>query len=315
MHNRRKFLTQTSLTAGALLFLKPMQTFAGHGLKTALPNNTLTLLYTAGLSEQWDRINDAGGIAAVTDAVNRIKRQSSNLVLLDAGNMLAADSKKNIGHLHYFRALKKAGFDAMIPGINDMQHGAAYFSKLAAESRLKAIATTYTTQELITNAVLPHQMITKGTARVGIIGIGANELRDSSTRSASKLIDLVNRTASALKQSHHCNVVICLSHLCLKSEEKSLDNMRLAASTAGVDVIISNNDQCFTYNTHVVKDTTSHDVFVTHSGKKGTLLGRIDITFNEHGDKIHLTTTPVFTGPGEYDIKAAFNRQAARVGA
>jgi 5'-nucleotidase len=310
MQNRRNFLAQTSLAAGAFAFLKPLQTFAGNTTSASDTNNTLIIVYTAGLCEQWNHFNGLGGIEAITDAVKKIKRDNGNLLLVDAGNILDAGSKKNISHLHYFTALKKAGFDAMTPGINDMQHGADYFSKLAGQSNLKAVATNYHNKGILKESVLPFHITRKGHVKVGIIGIGSNTIGDTELLSASQLCDLVNTTTATLKQVHHCNVVICLSHLSLKSEVNHFDNLRLAEASSGIDMIISDNEQRFTHNTHVVKNKNAHDVFVTHAGKKGTILGRIDVSFNEHGQTIHIEARPIFTGIENSDTKAAFRKHA-----
>lgn len=310
MQNRRKFLTQTSLAAGAFTFLKPLQSFAGS-LETGTNTcSTLTILYTTGLAEQWNKVNGRGGIGSVAEAVARIKRESQNILLVDTGNILSPDSKRSIGHLHFFREVKKTGFDVMTPGSNDLQHGADYFSRLIDASRLKTVATNYHAQGILNEDVFPHYVVRKGRLKVGIIGIGSNQVNEGNQLSSAQLINCVNRTAASLKEKHKCNLVICLSHLSLRSNGKSLDNLRLAEATSGVDMIISENDQQFTYNTHVLKNKAEHDVLVTHAGQKGTMLGRIDITVNQRGEKMALSARQVFTTT-DVDLQTAFKQHAA----
>jgi 2',3'-cyclic-nucleotide 2'-phosphodiesterase (5'-nucleotidase family) len=75
-------------------------------------------------------------------------------------------------------------------------------------------------------------------------------------------------------------------------------------------MIVSDNDQRFTYNTYAVKNKTAHDEFVTHAGNKGTMLGRIDISFNEQGEKINMTAKQIFTGINGHDSTVAFRKHA-----
>ncbi|RYZ51906.1 MAG: hypothetical protein EOO14_17410, partial [Chitinophagaceae bacterium] len=145
MPTRRKFLTQSSLTLGAVGFLKPLQAIAGTAAATQQP--TLTILYTNGFN---GNLGDAAtGINAVKVLVKEVRRTANNVLLLDSGNILQNGAAKSIEDLHFFKTMKATGYDAITPGTADMQHGADYFAKLANRSNLPAVAANHQANEML----------------------------------------------------------------------------------------------------------------------------------------------------------------------
>lgn len=305
MHNRRKFITQTSLALGALGFLKPLKSIADSPSSSS---NSLTILYTNGLSGQWQTTTyGAGGIKAVKAAVDGLRRKQQNILLVDSGNLLAKNSEKNIDHLHFFTAVKETGYDAITPGTSDLQHGYDYFSKLIEKTRINAVATNFNQSK--GEALLSYRVVRKGAVKVGIIGIGS--CKNLTFSAFQQMVATINAQAQKLKQQQRCQLVVCLSHLQLEKEQSSLNNLHLAKASSSIDVIISAHDDRMTCSTFVVKNQEGYDVMISHAGSKGTLIGQLDISFNEEGEKIAITARQVLTGIAGKDATAAFRKYAA----
>lgn len=304
MHTRRKFLAQSSLTLGAVSFLNPLRSIAGAS-DSAQQENTLTILFTNGLHGNLSNSSQAGGLEAVKAAVRQVRRKAKNILLLDSGNVLSRNAAKTIGDLQLFKTLKEAGYDAITPGTTDLQHGADYFAKLVDRSRLTAVATNLANHE----AVLADRIIRKGSLKIGIIGVGG--AAHLSSNHFQQLQQTINQRAERLKRIHRCQLVLCLSHLPLKNEATQIDNFNLAQASHAIDVVISANDGRFTYNTHVVKNNMAHDVLISHAGKDGTMLGKLEVRFNERGEKTGLSTEQVFAGFENRDHAIAFRKHAA----
>ncbi len=302
MPTRRKFLTQSSLTLGAVGFLKSLQAIAGTATDSQ-QQNTLTILYTNGFN---GNIGDAtGGINAVTDLVKEVRRSAKNVLLLDSGNILQNGAAKSIEDLHFYKVMKATGYDLITPGTSDMQHGPDYFAKLADRSHLPAVAANHRATESLTG----DRILRKGSLRIGVIGVGGNE--EMGVGSFRKVLVDVNGRAERLKQVHQCQVVVLLSHLLLKNSKTGWDNFSLAAASAHIDVVISAQDERFTYNTHVIKNSCGHDVVLTHAGKEGSMLGKLDISLNEKGEKTGFATEQLFAGTSKKETGLAFRRHAA----
>ena len=301
MHTRRKFLAQSSAAVGAFTFLKPLQSIAGTSGFSAEANK-LTILFTNGFNSQLSDDLTNTGIKAVKETVQDLRRSHRNILLVDSGNILAGDSPKNIAHLHLYTALKETGYDAITPGSTDMQHGADYFSKLVQRSQVKAVATNYDSNE----SLFSYKIVRKGALKIGIIGIGSSaELQPASFK---KLLQSVNERAVILKQKNQCQLVVCLSHLPLSNEKNKLDNLHLSKQSTSIDVVISANDDRFIYNTHVLKNSTGYDVLLSHAGKSGSMIGKLEISFNEQGEKTLITTEQVFTGKEKVNALTQFKK-------
>lgn len=305
MHNRRKFIAQSSLALGAFTFLRPFKSIAAT--KSATKGRTLTILYTNGLAGQWNGVNGTAGLRGIKQAVAGVRREQEQILLVDAGNLLAINSAKNIGHLRYFEAIKETGYDALTPGQADLQHGPAYYAKLVEKSKVRAV--DMNAADDIDSSVLTYRIVRKGELKIGIIGIGS--CANISAASFPLLLQSMNRYAEKLKQQHHCQLVVCLSHLPLATGSNTPDSMELAKKSSAVDVVISANDERFIYNTHVVKNTQGEDVLVSHAGKEGLMLGRLDIAFNEAYLKTSIVARQMFTGVKEKDQTTAFRTHAA----
>ena len=304
MHNRRKFLAQSSLALGALTFLKPLKSFAAT--ESATNVRTLTILYTNGLAGQWNGANGRSGLRGIKQAVAAVRREQQQILLVDAGNLLAGNSAKEIGHLRYFEAVKETGYDALTPGVADLQHGTDYYERLVGKSGVRAVDMNAGNE--LDSTVLSYRIVRKGALKIGIIGVGGSA--NLSAASFPRLLQSMNQRAEKLKQQHRCQLVVCLSHLPLATGTNTPDSMELAKKSSAIDVVISANDERFIYNTHVVKNQQGADVLVSHAGKEGLMLGRLDIAFNEAGLTTNITARQVFTGVNEQEQTTAFRSHA-----
>lgn len=302
MPTRRKFLTQSSLTLGAVGFLKPLQAIAGTNVFSQA-DNTVTLLFTNGLNGNMGHVD--AGINAVNELVKNVRRTAKNVVLLDSGNSLQAGTTKSINDLYFFKSLKETGYDLITPGTADLQHGPEYFTMLLDRSRVSAVSAHHTTGESITG----DRILRKGALRIGVIGVGGNT--NVSASSFRQLGAAINGRAEKLKQIHCCQLVVLLSHLPLKNEETGNDNFHLAEASANIDVVISAQDERFTYNTHIIKNSIGQDVILSHAGKEGSMLGKLAISLNEKGEKTGIVAEQLFAGYAKNESSTAFRRHAA----
>lgn len=305
MHTRRKFLTHSSVAIGAFSFLKPLQSIASTSASSG-ETQKLTILFTNGFNSHFADNNATGGIDAVKKTVLELRRKHRNILLVDSGNILAGNSSKTLADLHLYANLKETGYDAITPGRTDMQHGADYFAKLVERSKVKAVATNYTEGETL----FSHRIVRKGALKVGIIGIGnANDLQPDSF---AKLLRAASEKAKALKEKNNCQLVVCLSHLPLINDKNKLDNLHFSKGSTAIDVVISANDDRFIYNTYLVKNSTGYDVLLSHAGKSGSMMGKLDVCFNEQGEKTLITTEQVFTGDEKVNTLAQFKKHYER---
>jgi 5'-nucleotidase len=92
-----------------------------------------------------------------------------------------------------------------------------------------------------------------------------------------------------LKKEQQCDLVICLSHLGYKYNKEDADkisDLKLAALTEDIDLIIGGHTHTFLDKPTVVKNKAGKDVLVNQVGCYGINLGRIDFYFDNNKQNI-----------------------------
>ena len=119
---------------------------------------------------------------------------------------------------------------------------------------------------------LPYRIIEKGKIRVGIISVTARSFF------------VTDKLAKKLKQEEKYNVVVCLSSLGY-DKKKRLSDITLAEKSTSIDVILGSGSQAFMTTPHVTSNKLKNEVIINHVGYGGIVLGKLDIHFNEEGQK------------------------------
>ena len=90
-----------------------------------------------------------------------------------------------------------------------------------------------------------------------------------------------------LKKENKCDLIICLSHLGYqyKNEENKISDLKLAAQTQDIDLIIGGHTHTFLDKPTVVNNLVGEKVLVNQVGCYGINLGRIDFYFDAHKNK------------------------------
>ena len=90
-----------------------------------------------------------------------------------------------------------------------------------------------------------------------------------------------------LKNEKKCDLVICLSHIGYqyKDEPNKISDLKLAAVTKDIDLIIGGHTHTFLEKPTIVKNIENKDVLVNQVGCYGLNLGRIDFYFESDKEK------------------------------
>lgn len=292
MQNRRKFLSQTALAAGAVTILKPIKGFAFFENSGVKNSNVLTILHTGNLNAATTSSENMGGLQAVLKVISDSKKQTGNVLLLDSGDFI--NGKNNHSNKEFLNAINAAGYDALTPGSNELNNGLEFLNELKAQSKAPVIATNYK-NDAISDVTLPFHIIKKGSIKIGIISVAnTSKVKGVVSNSLGKTVSMINSTASFLKKNHNCTLNVCMMHEGFSIENCNVtDDLQFACKTVNVDVFVSGSSSNSLYNTHVIKNMIGDEVIVSNAGNKGKLLGRIDITFNDLNQKIGVETKQV----------------------
>lgn len=291
--NRRHFLRQSTLAAAALVTPAMLQAAATE------EEYKLTILHTNDTHSRLDPVpNDGsknaglGGVAARAEIIRNIRKETEQVLLLDAGDIFQGTSFFNVfkGEPE-IKAMTMMGYDATTIGNHDFDAGVDNLAHQMTHANFPVIISNYdfrgTSME---NKYVPYKIFQKGPLKIGITGVGI-ELKGlvaDNLYGNTKYLDPVvcaNQTANDLKQKYKCDFIICLSHLGDKYDDDKISDEILAKESYDIDLIIGGHTHKLFSEPRRYRNRKKADVFVNQVGWMGLNLGRLDFVFNRSGKK------------------------------
>jgi 5'-nucleotidase len=303
MLNRRNFLSQTALTAGAFLVGPHMARAAEWFEEDA----RLTILHTNDTHSRIDpfpmdggRNQGLGGVAARAQLINQIRRQEEHVLLLDAGDIFQGTPYFNIykGEPEV-RAMSSMGYDAATIGNHDFDAGMEVLNtQLRRHASFPMIVSNYDFSGTpMEHNYQPYKIFNKGRLKVGVLGVGIElkGLVPENLYGNTKYLNPIqqaNRYAAELKKKG-CDLIICLSHLGYKYNDNKISDLILAKETENIDLIIGGHTHTFLDAPVIVKNKKDEDVLINQVGFAGIQLGRLDFVFEKRKGKKLLKSSPI----------------------
>ena len=296
---RRDFIQNTALTSA----------FVGLGglslssFKT-LDTKHLTVLHTNDVHSYIDpfpsthpKNPNMGGVARRAALIETIRKENPNVLLLDAGDIFQGTPYFNYygGELE-FKLMSMMKYDLATIGNHDFDNGIDGLYNQLPNAKFEFVNANYDFKNTIMNGhVKPYKIFHKEGIKVGVfgIGIGLEGLVDKRNYKETVYNDPVSISqdmARILKQEKKCDLVICLSHIGYqyKNESDKISDVKLAALTKDIDLIIGGHTHTFLDKPTVLKNADGKDVLVNQVGCYGINLGRIDFYFDNDASKIAL---------------------------
>ena len=297
--NRRKFIVDTSLTAGGLMMGAP-------AIAQASKSSRLTILHTNDVHSRLDpfpmdgpRNAGQGGVAAREALIQTIRAEEEHVLLLDAGDIFQGTPYFNVfkGEPE-MKAMRMMGYDAIIMGNHDFDAGLDNFAeKLTIHGKMPVVMSNYgfegTSMESINQ---PYKIIRKGDVKIGILGVGIELVGLVPEQLYGKTvyqdpIQQANVHADLLTKKHQCDLVICLSHLGDRYADNKVSDEVLAKESLGIDLIIGGHTHRFFEKPREYTNKHGKKVLVNQVGWGGLQLGRLDFEFSK-GSPQKLDRTP-----------------------
>jgi len=295
MLNRKSFIRQAGMTAGALV--------AGPALAEAADYfavEKLTILHTNDTHSRLDpfpmdggRNQGLGGVAARMDLVEKIRAEEEHVLLLDAGDIFQGTPYFNLykGEPE-IKAMTSLGYDACTIGNHDFDAGMENLAtQLTRHANFPMLVANYDfTGTPMEYKSKPWQVFKKGRLRIGVFGVSieGHGLIPDALFGGTKYLDPVqkaNETADILKREEKCDMVICLSHLGYQYKDDKVSDEVLAKATENIDLIIGGHTHTFLDKPVEYKNKKGESVIVNQVGFAGIILGRLDYEFSKFSGK------------------------------
>ncbi len=297
--NRRQFLRRSAQWLGATLLL-PAMAKANAYLDPEWALRKLTILHTNDTHSRIEpfpmdggKLQGKGGAARRAYLIQQIRQQEENVLLLDAGDIF-----QGTPYFNYFKGeleiklMSQMGYDAAAIGNHDFDGGLLNLkTQISNHAKFPLLCANYDFKNTdLAQTVLPYKIFEKAGLKIGVFGLGVK--LDGLVPKPLYLetnylepLEVANKTAALLKQELGCDYVIALSHLGYSYADSQISDLKVAAESQHIDLIIGGHTHTFLTTPTPVKNKANQSVFVTQAGWAGVILGRIDVYFERGSHK------------------------------
>ncbi|GGW43096.1 bifunctional metallophosphatase/5'-nucleotidase [Arenibacter certesii] len=287
--DRRKFISSTAATSafigmGGLTMNSCIQDAKKH----------ITILHTNDVHSHIDpfptthsSFPNLGGVARRATLVEEIRKENPNTLLFDAGDIFQGTPYFNFygGELE-FKLMSMLQYDAATIGNHDFDNGLEGLAAQLPYAKFEFLSANYDFSKTILDGhVKPYKIFVRDGIKIGVFGLGI-ALDGLVPKKLYKEtiylnpIDMAQEMSSTLKNEEHCDLVICLSHLGHQyANSQRVDDMKIAAATEHIDLIIGGHTHTFLDKPTVIKNRKDLPVLINQVGCFGINVGRLDFYF------------------------------------
>ncbi|MBD1429486.1 MULTISPECIES: bifunctional metallophosphatase/5'-nucleotidase [Sphingobacterium] len=288
--NRRNFLRNLSVLGGALAVSQLPQFVQGRPSKEI----KITVLHTNDVHSRIEpfpmdgsRLQGLGGVARRSTLIRKIREEEKNVLLFDAGDMFQGTPYFNLfdGEVE-LTLMSKLKYDAGTFGNHEFDNGIAGILKHFDKAKFPFLTANYDfSQTALAGKTKDYVIFEREGIKIGVFGLGVDieGLVDKKNYAGMRYLDpiaVANKIVPTLKSKHKCDIVICLSHLGYTYEEDKVSDLRLAAATKDIDLIIGGHTHTLLEKPTEVKNAAGKITIVNQAATGGAVLGRIDFIFN-----------------------------------
>jgi len=303
MINRRRFL-KSSLITGAALALpsslispKLWSALAAPLLDVAAGEVLITILHTNDTHSQIDPVSESdkqwagkGGVARRATLVKRIRKENSNTLMVDAGDVFQGTPYFNFykGEVEY-KSMSLIGYDVVTLGNHDFDNGVNALAAVMKFANFEFVSTNYDVRGTVLEArVKSYAVRTLGGVRVGLFGLGISpdNLITPQNFQGVKYMDPVQMARGVvrlLREQEKCQLVVGMSHLGYYANPRNneIGDTQVAAQVNGIDFIASGHTHTFMEKPVLQKNPAGKDTIIFQVGKSGIYVGRIDFKMKD----------------------------------
>jgi|LakMenEpi03Aug12_release.lakeMendotaPanAssembly.Ray.scaffolds.fasta_scaffold51448_4 5'-nucleotidase/UDP-sugar diphosphatase len=238
-----------------------------------------------------------GGYAAQASLVKRIRdeaaRENAAFLLFSGGDVNTGVPESDFSQAKPdFQAMKAIGYDAMVVGNHDFDHGAELLLKqlswvnfpfLGANVRLKKTGNYFSQASAIFN---------RRGIKIGVVGITTDEMPKLILPDYSKALLIEDGIKAAIRETTQlkkegAQILVALSHLGLSGTGSSQytvisnDDRKLAREVPELDLIVGGHS-----HTDLPEGVREGKTLIVQSGYRGVRIGRVDLLWDPEKSEV-----------------------------
>lgn len=284
---RRDFIQKTTASATLL-------TLGGLSLSSFTTNKVkkITILHTNDVHSHIDpfpatdpRNPNMGGVARRAAIIEQIRREETEVLLLDAGDIFQGTPYFNYygGEIEY-KLMSMMKYDLVTIGNHDFDNGIDGLLAQMPHAEFEFVSANYDFKNTALDTfVKPYKVFKKDGVKIGVFGLGVElkGLVDAKLYKETKYnnpIEVAQDMSRILKEQEKCDLVICLSHIGYdyKNDPEKVSDINLARKTKDIDLIIGGHTHTFLDKPVIEKNLEGKEVLINQVGCYGINLGRVD---------------------------------------
>ncbi|MGI4884432.1 MAG: bifunctional metallophosphatase/5'-nucleotidase [Janthinobacterium lividum] len=303
---RRDFLRNSLLGTAGLTALGAL-TNAAVAAPAAKAPVKLTILHTNDMHSRIEPFPEGGGqwaglggMARRSALIADVRAREANVLLLDSGDIFQGTPYFNFfgGELEY-KLMTRMGYDASTLGNHDFDNGLDGLGRQLPNAGFPFLIANYDfAQTPLAGKFQSCKVFVKQGVRVGVFGLGIElaGLVGDKNFGQTQYLDPVAKAkemVAQLRGPEKCDMVICLSHLGYKYDNEKIDDRKLAAQVAGLDLILGGHTHTFMDAPEPIPGPDGHAALINQVGWSGINLGRLDYEFTPGAKRAGLASAAV----------------------
>ena len=228
---------------------------------------------------------NGGGVIARAKIINKFRKENPNTLMFDAGDIFQGTPYFNFfGGEIELKLMSKLGYNASTLGNHEFDNGIKKLSESLKYANFSFINSNYNLKNTpLENKVKKYEIYNIDEIKVGVFGLGIalNGLVEKNLYNGLEYLDpieITNDITYELKKDHKCDIVICLSHLGFKYDQRKEEmcDLILAKKTKNIDLIIGGHTHTFMKKPVEVTNLVGEKVLINQVGCFGINIGKID---------------------------------------
>ena len=239
--------------------------------------------------EAADRDAGKGGVVRRATFVKQYRSEHPDMLLFDCGDISQGTPYYNMfkGELE-IKMMNLMGYDAMTIGNHEFDFGLENMARLFRMANFPVVCSNYdVTGTVLEGLVKPYITLEREGVKIGIFGLsprmeGLVQEEKCEGIVYNDPVSVAQQMTALLREKENCDVVICLSHLGIRSSKpENVSDEELISKTYGIDAILGGHTHTFMEKPTVYLNAEGKDVFLLHSGKNGIHVGEMVLTVTE----------------------------------
>ena len=235
------------------------------------------------------RDGNHAGYARRLGAIMQERAMNPELILVDAGDFSQGTPYFNFYHGRVeVDALNRMGYDAITLGNHEFDYGVDTLAAVLKNASFAVVCANYNVEgSALADIVRPYVILHRLGLKIGIFGLGVNPDGLISQKNFAPIqymdpIPVAQEVATLLKEKHHCDLVVCLSHIGTHTTTslQEVSDTQLAQATRNIDIIIGGHTHKIVTN-YYVENIDGDSVLLAQMGKSGARIGKIEVEMVE----------------------------------